>query len=178
LSVEPWWEEIIGSALSQGDLLRDCVVPVIPADFKPPPGDYGGPYEFDGDIFDVIVVTQRCDLEQNKAPLVATCPVSSLAMYESSHPEYSTGNRWERVRQGRVEGLHLLAALRDQSNNHEALVVDFRQIYSLPVGYLTNRASDIGPRFRLRSPYLEHFSQAFARFFMRVGLPSDIPRFS
>jgi hypothetical protein len=28
-----------------------------------------------------------------------------------------------------------------------------------------------------RSPYLEHFSQAFARFFMRVGLPSTIPGF-
>jgi len=29
----------------------------------------------------------------------------------------------------------------------------------------------------LRSPYLEHFSQAFARFFMRVGLPTAIPPF-
>jgi hypothetical protein len=26
-------------------------------------------------------------------------------------------------------------------------------------------------------PYREHLSQAFARYFMRVGLPSDIPSF-
>jgi hypothetical protein len=31
--------------------------------------------------------------------------------------------------------------------------------------------------WRLQSPYLEHFSQAFARFFMRVGLPSAVPPF-
>jgi len=32
------------------------------------------------------------------------------------------------------------------------------------------------PRLRLRPPYREHLSQAFARFFMRVGLPTDIKR--
>ena len=30
---------------------------------------------------------------------------------------------------------------------------------------------------RLLPPYGEHLSQAFARFFMRVGLPVDIPPF-
>jgi hypothetical protein len=56
-------------------------------------------------------------------------------------------------------------------------MVDFREIYSLPFDYLVSRAAQLGPRWRLRSPYLEHFSQAFARFFMRVGLPSTIPPF-
>ncbi|MEZ2279409.1 MAG: hypothetical protein ACBR12_21120, partial [Microcoleus sp.] len=35
----------------------------------------------------------------------------------------------------------------------------------------------LNDRWRLKSPYLEHFSQAFARLFMRVGLPSAIPPF-
>jgi hypothetical protein len=43
--------------------------------------------------------------------------------------------------------------------------------------YLVGQAMRLGPRWRLRSPFLEHFSQAFARFFMRVGLPSSIPEF-
>jgi len=30
----------------------------------------------------------------------------------------------------------------------------------------------------LNSPYLEHLSQNFARYFMRVGLPSDLPDFT
>ena len=29
----------------------------------------------------------------------------------------------------------------------------------------------------MRSPYREHLAQAFARYFMRVGLPVDIPAF-
>lgn len=33
-------------------------------------------------------------------------------------------------------------------------------------------------RWRLRSPFLEHFSQAFALFFMRVGLPFGIPKYT
>jgi hypothetical protein len=57
------------------------------------------------------------------------------------------------------------------------LVVDFRQIISLPFAYLSRHAEQLGPRWRLQSPYLEHFSQAFARFFMRVGLPSALPPF-
>jgi hypothetical protein len=36
---------------------------------------------------------------------------------------------------------------------------------------------DLESHFLLRSPYLEHFSQTFARYFMRVGLPSDIPSY-
>jgi hypothetical protein len=33
-------------------------------------------------------------------------------------------------------------------------------------------------RLRLLPPYREHLSQSFARFFMRVGLPVDIPSFT
>ena len=36
-------------------------------------------------------------------------------------------------------------------------------------------AASQGPRLRLNPPYREHLAQAFARFFMRVGLPVDIP---
>jgi hypothetical protein len=28
-----------------------------------------------------------------------------------------------------------------------------------------------GKRYRLQSPFLEHFSQSFGRFYMRVALP-------
>ncbi len=73
--------------------------------------------------------------------------------------------------------MHLLASPNNPENNLEALVVDFGHISSLPVAYLAARAVESGLRWRLRSPFLEHFSQAFARFFMRVGLPSSIPAY-
>ena len=50
-------------------------------------------------------------------------------------------------------------------------------ISSLPFSYLTRHAEVRTNRHRLQSPFLEHFSQAFARFFMRVGLPSSIPAY-
>ena len=59
----------------------------------------------------------------------------------------------------------------------EVRVVDFRRVYSLPVTFLRRRATQCGNRIRLLPPYREHLSQAFARFFMRVGFPVDIPPF-
>jgi NADPH:quinone reductase-like Zn-dependent oxidoreductase len=54
-------------------------------------------------------------------------------------------------------------------------VVDFHEVFSLPLDFLTAWVQAKGePRLRLRPPYREHLSQAFARFFMRVGLPDDI----
>jgi hypothetical protein len=81
------------------------------------------------------------------------------------------------VRQGRREGLHLLASPTNPAVSREAVVVNFREIYSLTLGYLERHVAGLGDRWRLQSPYLEHFSQAFARFFMRVGLPAAIPPF-
>ena len=147
----------------------------MPADFTPPTSDTEETTTFEGALYDLIVVTQSCDLENGKAPFVATLPIVPLTVFEEQRPQFK--NQWESVRLGRREGLHLLSSFQDPNNNRDAMVVNFRQIYSLPIGYLINHAKSIKPRKRLRSPYLEHFSQAFARFFMRVGLPSDIPRF-
>jgi hypothetical protein len=174
--VESWWETVNGPNLAQGDVLLDCVVPVMPDDVATS-ATQTGRYTFQGDLYDLIVVTQSCDLENRKAPLVALCPVFALDMWEAANAASRQRGRWEQVRQGRIEGLHLLAGFEVPDNNRKAIVVDFRQIFSLPVGYLEQRTIALGERHRLRSPYLEHFSQGFARFFMRVGLPSSIPTF-
>jgi hypothetical protein len=47
----------------------------------------------------------------------------------------------------------------------------------LPYSYLSKHAESLNDRWRLQPPFLEHFSQAFARFFMRIGLPSAIPAY-
>ncbi len=173
-----WWEEISGPTLAQGDLLRGCIVPIMPANMRHPAAATDTPqYDFTAEEYDLIVVTQSCDLEHGKARLVAACPCSSLSAYETHSPGFKLKGEWEQVRKGKREGLHLLAGVSNPSNNRDALVVDFRQIYSLPLGYLSNHAAELLKRPRLASPYLEHFSQAFARFFMRVGLPSSIPEY-
>jgi hypothetical protein len=167
-----FWIKIEGVGLSQGDFLPGCLVPNFPPDFGSSSSN-----EVQIATADLIVVTQSCDLENKKVAFVALCPIYSLTAFEAFNPGFKKKGVWEDVRQGRREGLYLLPSPEHPENNRDALVVDFRQIISLPVDYVTAHAGKLGPRWRLQSPYLEHFSQAFARFFMRVGLPSAIPPF-
>lgn len=153
--------------------MRGCLVPIFDPDF----GSADRTEEIPVAKADLIVVTQSCDLENAKIPLVALCRIESVSDFGETKLSNKKKKQLEGIRKGRHEGLHLLASPTDPTNNGEALIVDFRQIFSLPVGYLTIRAEELGDRWRLDSPYLEHFSQAFARFFMRVGLPSAIPPF-
>lgn len=59
----------------------------------------------------------------------------------------------------------------------EVRLVDFHEVFSIPRAFLEKLVSQrIEPRVRLLPPYREHLSQAFARFFMRVGLPVSIDK--
>jgi hypothetical protein len=167
-----FWNQIKTPVLAQGDYLPDCFVPILPANFSEALAATKE-QSVSISVLNLVVMTQSCDLENNKAPFVACCPINTLIEFETHNPNFR--NQWEQVRRGRVESVHLLAGFTAPEDNRQALAVDFRQIFSLPVEYLTARAVALGPRWRLDSPYLEHFSQAFARFFMRVGLPSSIP---
>jgi len=171
--VDLYWTQVNEPTLRQGDFLSSCHVPVLYPDFSP-----GSTHEVEVGEYDLIVVTQSCDLENKKAQLVALCPIYSILDYQRVNEQFQEKGAWERVRNGRIEGLHLLASTTNPSDNQSAHVVVFREIYSLPIQYLTKHTETLESRSRLQSPFLEHFSQAFARFFMRVGLPSQIPRYS
>jgi hypothetical protein len=167
----PFWISTTGANLAQGDYLPNCLVPIVPAAF--------GPNSRSADLtihtVDLVVMTQSCDLANAKNGLVALCSIYPIKAFESVNPAYARKGAWEEVRKGRREGLHLLASPTKPAVGREALIVDFREIFSLPVEYLAQHAVSLGARWRLDSPFLEHFSQAFARFFMRVGLPSAVP---
>ena len=53
-------------------------------------------------------------------------------------------------------------------------IINFKDIFSIPVSMAKKIACQNGKRLRLCPPYREHLSQAFARYFMRVGLPINI----
>jgi hypothetical protein len=168
------WESVGGAELAQGDWINECVVPSLPVGFRP--SDLASA-SVSFDRWNLIVVTQSCDLEQQKVQFAALCQILSLEEFESASPAFKAKGAWEQVRQGRREGLHLLPSPTDPQNNRSAQVVDFRRIFSLPIDYLSQHAAGTPSRWRLRSPFLEHFSQALARFYMRVGLPTAIPPF-
>jgi len=53
--------------------------------------------------------------------------------------------------------------------------VDFHEVFTLPRAFLESLLVARGKlRPRLLSPYREFLSQAFARYFMRVGLPIPV----
>ncbi len=170
--MESWWEPWDGKQLYQGALLPECLVPDWPAALD----SLDVSYQVKLHPTDLIVMTQSCDLLHKPPRFVALCRYFRLPEYEDANASFKKKGAWEQVRKGYVAGLHLLASPEAPEDNRQALVVDFREIYSLPHAYLCRHAEQLpAPRWRLRSPYLEHFSQAFARFFMRVGLPTAIP---
>jgi len=166
-----WWTKVNGPGLAQGDLIERCRMPV-----------FAGGTDTEGVEEEIrrsrlIVITQSCDLENKKVEFVALCPIHLLPEFKEINPEFGKKGEWEKVRKGRYEALHLLASPENPKDNRSSLIVDFGHIISLPFDYLTGHAESLGNRWRLQSPFLEHFSQALARFFMRVGLPSTIPPF-
>ncbi|MBM4091710.1 MAG: hypothetical protein FJ276_20125 [Planctomycetes bacterium] len=179
--MELFWMSVREMNLRQGDLLPGCWIPEYPADFAEQTDEAR---IIEADQADLIVITQTCDLEHARVSLIALCPVWSIMDFEEAQTTQERGKSgkawrdfWNNVRKGRSPTLHLLASPTTPAVARAALIVDFRAIYSLPVGYLSRHAGQLGDRWRLRSPFLEHFSQALARSFMRVGLPSSVPEF-
>jgi len=56
-------------------------------------------------------------------------------------------------------------------------LVDFHHLFTLPKRFVSEFADSAGTRIRIVPPYREHLAQAFARYFMRVGLPSPLQAF-
>lgn len=150
-----WWEDLQGPGLNQGDYLETCPVLILPDSFNPTEGKE---LEVTVEERNLIIMTQSCDLAQNKAKSVALCPIYTLDELSKKNSSYTNKKSWEPVRQGRVEGWHMVAGL-SGSNNQDALIINFRQIYTLPIEFLRNFAAKAQKRKRLKSPYLEHTAQ-------------------
>jgi hypothetical protein len=107
MTIESFWIQVNESNLRQGDYLTSCLVPI--SIFKAP-GLEEEILEVEVQERDLIVLTQSCDLDNRKARSVALCPIYSLQEFETVNPDFQKKGRWNEVRKGRVEGLHLLAS--------------------------------------------------------------------
>lgn len=170
----PWFQTIHDDSLEQGDIFENCPVFMPPEDLAENP-------LFDA-IFtweerDVIVLSQTCDMVRGREKITEAllCPLWKRS--EITEGYLSTSKGMEEARRGSLPGFHLLAESSLPEMPREVRTVDFRRVHSLPLSFLRRRAIVERKRLRLLPPYREHLSQAFARFFMRVGLPADIPPF-
>ena len=195
--IYPWYEDLNSDdPLSQGDLIRACpTLTYSNVDFTE--GRSAGEVLEAAVIAqeaDCIVMTQACDLEHDHVRDIILCPVydvdSFRTLYEDElkkKDQKLTPRSWNRrlndIREGKIWNLNLLNQRGEDREKGQGAVsfqiVDFHEIFSLPKMFLLQwMKQKPQPRVRLLPPYREHLSQAFARYFMRVGLPDDIPSFS
>jgi hypothetical protein len=178
---DPSWYEITeGAVLQQGDLLKDCPVFVVNGPWRwPLPVNID--LEIGAKTLDVVVMSQSCDLENDKVEDVLLAHIARwrdvvLTELERGNEVVRSSKFRKLLVDGSVPGLSLLHK-HDEPPALPWSVVDFRELFSLPIAFAKQFAASCGARLRLRSPYREHLAQAFARYFMRVGLPHDARAF-
>ena len=167
----PWFAEINDDQLEQGDIFEDCPT-YLPPDSSTIGSETGVVRWAERDL---ILLSQSCDLVKGREKISQACLCEVWRRSEFRPPHFlaEVGNL-EMIRKGQIPRYHLLAPSQVSGLERELRIVDLQQVYSLPIDFLRARALT-GRRLRLLPPYREHLSQAFARVFMRVGLPIDIP---
>ncbi len=137
---------------------------------------------------DLVVMTQACDLEHAKVTSVVLCPHYGLGEFKAAWDEDQRGKgqnptakAWRRycddICEGTLWNLNLLNAQSGDGIELEHRIVDFHEVFTLPRPVLESLLQTRGrDRPQLLPPYREHLSQAFARFFMRVGLPTPVTK--
>ncbi len=148
------------SLLTQGDIFDDC--PVYRAD------DDGEIGEF---LSRVIVLTQACDLAQNKADLVVVAVVHTAEELVADGTLKAAAIR-DQVRLGRVFGWYFLPAAPEPIPIPES-IIDLRDLHTVPRALLEKLAADGHRPARLNTPYREHLAQHFAVSYMRIALPDQ-----
>ena len=124
---------------------------------------------------DVIIVTQTCDLEERKVDLVEVAPTFCLSNWLANNPSWYNPIQLEAIRRGVSASLYLLPGWPTSPvpDMHRSRVVRFDQKRTMTFAEVDEARR--GRRIGLQHPYIEHFAQAVARFYMRVGLPESIP---
>lgn len=168
------WYDIVSSddPIEQGDFLPVFPVLIPPSTIIPETTQ-----DVKGELIDAIVMTQSCDIPKKSVKRILVCPFHSLEAMGDVNPNLKRADERESLRRGNYYGFHLLKNCEIEGFESDILVVDFRNMSSVDKEHLLEFVKRMGDRKRLMSPYKEHLSQAFARFFMRVGLPVDIPPF-
>lgn len=186
----PWYTLVLNSTkITQGDIVENMPIPIIDVKDDEPYYKIGK-----GNLARAIVVTQACDLENDKIDKVALCPIVSITevlrnIVEKELPEadYNNLSRKQKdkkekiidsLRQGHYLDYHLLEKYvgeEDSSLHMLNQVVLLRETFYLPVNLVnTLNSHKDGNRLSLLPPYREHLAQAYARNFHRIGLPIDI----
>jgi hypothetical protein len=187
---ENWYKVVeAGTPISQGDLIADCpVMTWVPNRLKIDSGNEVEGLRAAADVMraDVVVMTQACDLAQSHVENIILCPHVSLEEYHGlfeakmrAERNTPTTKAWrthcDDVKDGYIWNLAMINAEDHGDIRTAHRIVDFREVFTVPRSFIESLLAQRGrARLTLLPPYREHLSQAFARFFMRVGLPTAV----
>ena len=173
----PWYELLEDSSeITQGDIVKNCPVPIL-ADVANI--EAGQNMKAEIEFIDGIILTQACDLANHKVDNVILCSVTSKKEFETQLLEAGRSKKEikkniDGIIKGQQNAYHLINYYKSDIFSEDYNIINFKDIFSVPVHLASSTAKRNGKRLRLCPPYREHLSQAFARYFMRVGLPINI----
>jgi hypothetical protein len=147
--------------LQQGDLLIDF--PVLLTTERPTGG-----WGLSRRHATMAILTQSCDLLKPRQDTILLVPLVTYSELKAQDSSVQASQYKKALLQGTAIAEFLLPPL---ENTNEWLVAMFRNVVSSPKKYVTD---NMRSRVALESPYREHFAQGYARFVMRVGLPSGL----
>lgn len=167
----PWYSIINRSEeILQGDIFQDCPIFV-------PSGEIEDQHIQGEQIeYEVIVMSQSCDLENNNVEIVLVCPIYPLKNLQEQSDFYKSSRGRRALEQGNTPGYHVLNVCDESDFERSHYFVDFRNVFGVHISVLKQLATSQEKRLRILPPYREHLAQAFARFFMRVGLPINLEK--
>jgi hypothetical protein len=177
------WYAAVGedTPLEQGDLLTDFPIPVLPLELADVTPDQQTQPNLPANVefFDVVVMTQSCDFAKlQDGDDVIMCPRAHYFDLIEEEPKYSfERGGWKKLTDGLFVSAYLMNRCVIPGHEFDYQVVDLGRVFSIPLR-VVRRFAERKARVRLLPPYREHLAQAFARQFMRVGLPIDIPKTS
>ena len=158
----PWFElQEDSTDITQGDIIKGCPVPIL-KEFNII--EEGQNVKAEIATIDGIILTQACDIANKKIENIILCAITSKCDFEKI--QRNAGKSEKEIRKN-IDGI-----IKGQQNAYH--IINFKDIYSVPVDVAKLVTEKNGKRLRLCPPYREHLSQAFARYFMRVGLPINI----
>ena len=167
-------------SLEQGDFLNNFPIPIPPAEISEVPAEPVGleikaPYTIER--FNIVVMTQSCDLQNfSDNDEVILCPRVDYLIAASENKKFEGKDGWNKLINGRFIGAYIVNMCEIENHVFDYQVIDLQRIFSIPLYIVNQVAYNHGDRVRLLPPYRERLAQAFARQFMRVGLPIDLPR--
>lgn len=179
-----WLEEAVGG-LEQGEIIPNCLVP-FPGDFNPE-AEEKERWTIQVRQFDILVLSQACDLAQRKIEHVLICPVIPLSNFfefwrkkQEATGQGTSRKAWaSQLREVREDREVRYGYLGPRSYSFEPfedgivhpqpmpLIADFRTLHTVPLTYLEHVLPE--NRTRLSREYLSHAMQRLQNFLTRVG---------